>query len=84
VGEADISEFLSGIQKCVVGTLKELFERCATRSAILRNSVAFNPAVLISSANFALSRKLKNMLQNLVSLNIYLLKKLSWHLSSLT
>ena len=67
VGESHISEFLSGVQKCVVSTLKKLFERYAVRSVFLRNAVIFDPAVLISSTCSALSSMLKNMQDKLSS-----------------
>ena len=75
VNESTNGEFLLGMQKCVVATLKKLCERCPTGSVILRSAVIFDPAILKSSTSTVLSKTLWYMLQNLVSFKIVATKE---------
>ena len=55
-------------QLCVVSTIKKMSERCPLQSAVARNAVIFNPKIILENTEGNLQKKIKFLLQHLVSL----------------
>ena len=74
VKSSEVSNFLTNVWKCVVETMKKMFERCPLGSIVVRNAVVFNPRTIsssISSSNeTTLLKKFKLLLKHLIGLKI--------------
>ena len=66
-----VRNFVTNVQTCVVGTVNKIFERTPLGSIILRTAAIFNPESIMNSTNGTLLlKKLKLLLQHLVSLKL--------------
>ena len=60
----------SNVRKCVVSFIKKINERCPLQSAVAHNAVVFNPEIMLDHTERNIQKKLKSLLQHLVSLQI--------------
>ena len=66
-----VRNFVTNVQTCVVGTVNKIFERTPLGSIILSTAAIFNPESIMNSTNGTLLlKKLKLLLQHLVSLKL--------------
>ena len=70
VKKKDLDNFLMGVEGCVVGTVKKMFHRCPLGSIVVRNAVVFNPGFILARKEATILKKLKPLLQHLITLKI--------------
>ena len=70
VTKEQMKSFYENVETCVKAIIDKLNERCPLTSVVVRNSVVFNPIMIVQSKVGPLIKKLKPLLQHLCSLKI--------------